>query len=844
MPVLGRPPDATVSRIVSKKGAAVGATGARADVRWEVGGFARTNPGESVSATVHTGPKGAPQEWNLVFYPRGFVDPASVSVFITNVGCREQKAPPTDADITATVMVCAIPAAEDGSTKAGSSKKESKAGKKGANACRKFSRTFSSNAHTFGFEQFADWSVLFGKGSPFLHSGGAGGGDSLMLQVVINVCVAPPLSPVEVDHTVRDSGWQRVSWPLRDFKGLIENTPAACRLSSPIFYLNGDWYLDLYPAGYRLDEDDREARVSVYLHSTKSQADRGDKLKKRLKFGIKRINPLPRDFYAALGEAVEDDVLWASRGELSAIFCASQLSAGCPSVAPCSVFERGRDVCKKVVDLHNVKGKDLIRELVAGKFDKGGSVTVVVDLLVTDQVNGQVQQGLFLHALPSGEGHEVAGRCHVSKRPFSLPSVLGGAPGKAGRCYMCGYFVSAHLLGVAPHTRLPQFGYETGREIIMDVCLREAPGMGLERWLGELRAACRDLVPNAVNNELLAKAQAPLDFLSLHLSRLQQSLAGVSSGKPVLVEYAGALGSESNHNNDDRARAACQQLSVREQRKIEAEERRQEAFERKLGIVRQQMEDALFAKPVCPQCDEVCKALAQKPRLAVSCQGYARGWKQAWSDCKRALRDKVHGVGARTAGASAGAGRSVSCLARGGIWGESPELVKQCPGRVNSSQPSRADAGDDFPLDGFCDVRFDRKQRSLLGTDVPKQLHCSASGKVFCSKCAAFSLRLPHLSADPDAPSPMVVCKEVFLAASSGGAAEVGGRVQYVTDRRPVATASALPSPMVVRSEEVSEADEPDEDEASLVTALLRRVPLVRPLAERLGAVVPGLGQP
>ena len=66
---------------------------------------------------------------------------------------------------------------------------------------------------------------------------------------------------------------------------------------------------------------------------------------------------------------------------------------------------------------------------------------------------------------------------------------------------------------------------------------------------------------------------------------------------------------------------------------------------------------------------------------------------------------------------------------------------------------------DDFPLDGFCDVRFDRKQRSLLGTDVPKQLHCSASGKVFCSKCAAFSLRLPHLSADPDAPSPMVVVR-------------------------------------------------------------------------------------
>ena len=36
--------------------------------------------------------------------------------------------------------------------------------------------------------------------------------------------------------------------------------------------------------------------------------------------------------------------------------------------------------------------QDLPGEFVAGKFDKGGSIAIILDVLVTDVVQGQVQQ--------------------------------------------------------------------------------------------------------------------------------------------------------------------------------------------------------------------------------------------------------------------------------------------------------------------------------------------------------------------------------------------------------------------------------------------------------------------
>ena len=115
---LHRTPVAGVSRVLSKKQQAIGLTAAKIDLVWEVGGFAKSNPGDSVCASVETGPKGAPQEWKLTFYPRGFVDPVAVSFFVTNVGCMQGQPPPANAEITATVSV-SVAAADTGTNKSG-----------------------------------------------------------------------------------------------------------------------------------------------------------------------------------------------------------------------------------------------------------------------------------------------------------------------------------------------------------------------------------------------------------------------------------------------------------------------------------------------------------------------------------------------------------------------------------------------------------------------------------------------------------------------------------------------------------------------------------------------------
>ena len=42
------------------------------------------------------------------------------------------------------------------------------------------------------------------------------------------------------------------------------------KISSSEFETDGSWYLDLYPKGYRLDEDKSEY-LSIYLHSSRKQ---------------------------------------------------------------------------------------------------------------------------------------------------------------------------------------------------------------------------------------------------------------------------------------------------------------------------------------------------------------------------------------------------------------------------------------------------------------------------------------------------------------------------------------------------------------------------------------------
>ena len=256
-----------VNRIVSKKASPIGVTGAQLEVLWELGGFSNMKTGDSITTTIATGPKGLPQDWKLAFYPRGFVNPSSSSFFVTNLACLEDRPLPPDTELTATVCVAVAerdagggvggggrkhrPSETQGgsgkdlggsggglSSSSASSSKASTAGGAGRppqpgpragnggpqastglsalGVCRKLSKTFTAKGHTFGFENFADRDVLFGKGSAFIHADGADG--ILRLHVSINVTAGPQLAPPEVDETLRDSGWQRVRWLLRDIK--------------------------------------------------------------------------------------------------------------------------------------------------------------------------------------------------------------------------------------------------------------------------------------------------------------------------------------------------------------------------------------------------------------------------------------------------------------------------------------------------------------------------------------------------------------------------------------------------------------------------------------------------
>eukprot|EP00961_Rhodomonas_salina_P216227 2920693-Rhodomonas_salina.3 len=114
----------------------------------------------------------------------------------------------------------------------------------------------------------------------------------------------------------------------------------------------------------------------------------------------------------------------------------------------------------------------LQREFVAGKLDKAGAITLVLDILVQDSEEGQVQQ--MLHMTPAFR-NEIYHVCGVTGRRFGVLPVFGGAKGTPSPCYMCGRSIVAAMLTAGPPTRLPEFGYEVGRDEIMDVLLRVAP---------------------------------------------------------------------------------------------------------------------------------------------------------------------------------------------------------------------------------------------------------------------------------------------------------------------------------------------------------------------------------
>ena len=104
--------------------------------------------------------------------------------------------------------------------------------------------------------------------------------------------------------------------------------------------------------------------------------------------------------------------------------------------------------------------EDTKKELLSGQYEKGGAITIIMDMSVTDEENWQVQHGLLMHRRFD---NPFFARCNETEKPLNNPAV----------CYMCGKLYNSNVLGVNKATRFPDWGFETGAELIMDILIRE-----------------------------------------------------------------------------------------------------------------------------------------------------------------------------------------------------------------------------------------------------------------------------------------------------------------------------------------------------------------------------------
>lgn len=192
----------------------------------------------------------------------------------------------------------------------------------------------------------------------------------------------------------------------------------------------------------------------------------GDVTKTWFRLGVKKANPDDKDTARA-----NFDPVWFPKGS-------SCVSVFTPKT---KCFGKQRFVqCRDLVEGPERAGQRTnARELIIGNYDNGGSVTFVLDLLVTDDINGEVQH--MLHEIESfGRVHD---KCTETDTPLSVTWLPGGGkwlpgggawmPGVSGKviCYHCGKPFSKEVTNY--QARMEEYGYEVGREYITDILMRE-----------------------------------------------------------------------------------------------------------------------------------------------------------------------------------------------------------------------------------------------------------------------------------------------------------------------------------------------------------------------------------
>jgi hypothetical protein len=74
------------------------------------------------------------------------------------------------------------------------------------------------------------------------------------------------------DPEITGEGRLRTRWTIKDFYTLSKKVQENQKISSSDFQSDGDFFLDIYPRGYRTETAPNEdSFLSVYLHSTRQQ---------------------------------------------------------------------------------------------------------------------------------------------------------------------------------------------------------------------------------------------------------------------------------------------------------------------------------------------------------------------------------------------------------------------------------------------------------------------------------------------------------------------------------------------------------------------------------------------
>jgi hypothetical protein len=195
---------------------------------------------------------------------------------------------------------------------------------------------------------------------------------------------------------------------------------------------------------------------------------------------------------------------------------------------------------------------------------------------VTDEESQMVQQNLMsIEAF----GSELPKRCSETQRDFKTTGTA------SAWCKWCGKHFCADLLRVSEVSRLPFLGYEVGLEFLMDRIMREE-----EHQLFKLM--CEVNIEKKYTKGMVSMQKKILD-LRVHLGKDEEEEEEKEGG-----------------------------LTAVERRKLDLETKTQRKFHEYLMKLREEMEDATFAKPVCSRCFEACKelhSLRVGPNKATSC---------------------------------------------------------------------------------------------------------------------------------------------------------------------------------------------------------------------------------